>query len=426
MIIQLQMLNKILSTKDSSIISLNNLDAEFFSDYKQEFLFIKDHIDKYGNCPDMETFVAKFPEFDVIQVSEGLDYLVDALFDDRNKRYLAKIFNKVRDLLNNDKVDEAMKVYASATDSILKAKHIQSVDIIHNTQDRYKAYVDKIANYNQFYVKTGFKELDKVIGGWDRKEELATIVARTNMGKSWLLLKTAVAAAEQGLTVGLYSGEMSETKVGYRVDTLISHISNGALTHGVADIQNDYKKFLDGLSGKIKGSIKVMTPTMNGGPAGVTALRGFVEKENLDMLCIDQHSLLEDDRKARTSVERASNISRDLKNLQVLKKIPIISVSQQNRESTEAGIDTRNISQSDRIGQDSTIVIAFEQKDNVMTMHLIKSRDSARGSQLKYAIDLNRGIFNFIPVDGDATGGEGTQELKDEYEYAEDERGNVF
>ena len=112
--------------------------------------------------------------------------------------------------------------------------------------------------------------------------------------------------------------------------------------------------------------------------------------------------------------------------LQVLKKIPIITVSQQNRESTEAGIDTKNISQSDRIGQDSTIVIAFEQKDNVMTMHLIKSRDSARGSQLKYAIDLNRGIFNFIPVDGDATGGEGTQELKDEYEYAENERGNVF
>ena len=33
------------------------------------------------------------------------------------------------------------------------------------------------------------------------------------------------------------------------------------------------------------------------------------------MLCIDQHSLLEDDRNARNPVEKASNISKDLKNL---------------------------------------------------------------------------------------------------------------
>lgn len=61
--------------------------------------------------------------------------------------------------------------------------------------------------------------------------------------------------------------------------------------------------------------MKVITPSMINGPAGVSALRAFVEKESIDILFVDQHSLLEDDHHARNSVDRASNISRDLKNL---------------------------------------------------------------------------------------------------------------
>ena len=124
-------------------------------------------------------------------------------------------------------------------------------------------------------------------------------------------------------------------------------------------------------------------------------LRAFVERENLDILFIDQHSLLEDDRKARTPVEKASNISKDLKNLQVMKKIPIISVSQQNRTSTENGVGLEHIAQADRIGQDSTIVLFFEQKDGLGTLHLIKSRDSENMKKLTYLVDFNTGKFEY-------------------------------
>ena len=59
----------------------------------------------------------------------------------------------------------------------------------------------------------------------------------------------------------------------------------------------------------------------------------------------------------------------------MLKKIPIIAVSQQNREKTDNGATTANIAQTDRISQDSTILIFLEQKDNVLTLNLAKSRD---------------------------------------------------
>lgn len=418
--IQLQFLNYLLKTKDSSILLVNNLNEDFFSDYKNEYNFIINHLREYGNIPDSITFLNNFPSFDIIEVSESPDFLIDKLYEDKNTRVLASIFNKIKKHLMEGDIDKAMELYTSSTDVVLKAKHIEAVDILTNT-DRYEAYLQRCENFDKFYVKTGFKELDEIIGGWDREEELATIVARSNQGKSWILFKCAVAAVEQGLNVGIYSGEMSERKVGYRIDTLISNISNSSITKGDRQIQNEYKKHLDSLPNKYKGCLKVLTPNMIDGPAGVTSLRAFIEKENLDILFIDQHSLLEDDRHAKNPVEKASNISRDLKNLQVIKKVPIISVSQQNRNSTENGVGLEHVAQSDRIAQDSTIVIFFEQKDGIMTMHLIKSRDSVNMKDLKYSIDLNKGLFIYIPEEDNAIDGQGVEDLRKEFEEDEDE-----
>ena len=147
-------------------------------------------------------------------------------------------------------------------------------------------------------------------------------------------------------------------------------------------------------------------------------LEAFIEKEKLDILFIDQHSLMEDQRKAKDPVTRAANISKDLKNLQVLKRIPIITVSQQNRNMVDddSVIDVSHIAQADRIGQDSTVVVFLEQKNHVLTMHLAKSRDTGAGVKLKYAIDLDKGISQFIPNEDDALNGSACDELRNEFE----------
>lgn len=424
--IQLQYLNKCISSGDPSLITLNDLNREFFSDYVTEFEFIKNHINQYGKVPDRETFLSRFPEFDIIDVKENNKYLLDALYEDRNKRVLAKTFNKIREALGDDDINKATQLLTNANDKIASAKHMEAVDIF-NDVSRYDKYVERTQDISKFYIKTCFPELDEIIGGWDRQEELAVIAARTNVGKSWILLKTAAAAAEQGLRVGIYSGEMSETKVGYRLDTIMSHISNTKLIHGNAQVKDEYNKFLKDVKENLPGKIFVLTPVMLGGPAGVGALRAFIERYNLDMLCVDQHSLLVDDRGARNPVERASNISTDLKNLQVMKKIPIIAVVQQNREKNEDGRpDTTNISQSDKIGQDATCILFFESKEQkdskekISTLYLTKSRDSVNGKTLKYITNFDTGTMIFVPEETDAMDGAKCEELKNEFEETQE------
>lgn len=418
--IQEQVLNYILNTKDSSLIILNRLDDSFFPNYKNEWNYIVNHFNTYGVIPDKESFLNSFPDFDLINVNEPLQYLVDELYKEHQSNQLATTFNKVRKMLLDNKIEDAVDLYKKAYEDLAVGVPLTSVDILKDTS-RYDAYVERLTSFDKYYVRTGLPELDSIIGGWDREEELATIVARTNVGKSWLLLKFAVAAAEQGLTVGVYSGEMSERKVGYRIDTLIQHISNGALIHGSSSIQNDYKTYIENLPTRFKGKIKVLTPNMINGAAGVTTLRAFIEKDNLDILFIDQHSLLEDDRKAKNPVERASNISKDLKNLQVLKRIPIISVSQQNRSSTENGVGSEHIAQSDRIAQDSTIILFFEKhKDDnsLLDIDLVKSRDSVNGKKLTYKVDFNKGEFIYMSS--------GDEKLQTRYEDDDSEDDSVF
>lgn len=428
MISQEQVLNRILETKDYSLIALNNLSEDHFNAYKQEFNFIKNHYEAYGVVPDKTTFIKNFPDFNIFEVNEPNSFLIEQLISDYNMTYLAKSFNNIKKLLEDGKVDQATKYYQKAVENLQTGITLESIDILKDTH-RLDDYIKKTQNPNKYYISTGFPELDKIIGGIDREEELAVIVARTNLGKSMIAIKMALAAAAQGLTVGFYSGEMSENKVGYRVDTFISHINSGNLLHGNKLVQKEYEQYMSELPTKYTGSFKVLTPKMINGPATVDALRLFIEKEHLDILVVDQLSLLEDRNNAKVPFERAANISKDLKNLQVLKRIPIISVSQQNRTGLkdqdgkdEQQIDTTQLAMSDRIAQDATLIIGItrDKKDNsLMNLHVVKARDAAVGAKLTYKTDLGRGIWQYIPSADDVA--DQTTEYANRYEVKENQ-----
>ena len=405
MVSQNLILNKVLNTRDLSIITLNNLTEKYFFNYKAEFLFIVNHYQKYNVVPDKIVFLNNFPDFDLQEVNEPDNYLLESLYKDYNTSYLATRFNNIKKMLENDKTDEALKYFMDSAEEVHTGAAISCTDILHNTDDRYQAYLDRTNDYSKFYITTGFEELDRILGGWDRQEEYGLIVARTNTGKSFVAIKMAVAAAKQGLKVGYYSGEMTSRKVGYRVDTLLGNISNGALIHGNLDINLQYQNYIKSLPA-ITGKLLILTPNDIAGPADIPALRAFIEKEKLDILFIDQISLLEDARHGKTPVEKVSNISKDIKNLQVMSRIPIIAVCQQNRTKNEDGSqDTTQIAQSDRLGQDCTVALFLDRDKNnkdMLKIYIGKSRDSVVGSTLCYQVDFNNGHWNYVPSEEDS------------------------
>jgi KaiC/GvpD/RAD55 family RecA-like ATPase len=422
---QFQIINKILQTKDYSFITLNNLTTEYFFSYPTEFEFIKTHYDTYHTVPDRLTFLNSFPDFVIQDVNEPDNYLIEQLYNDYNQSYLASRFNGIKKLLEADDTAGATKFFLDSIEKLHIGSALQCTDIMTDTS-RYDRYLDMIANQSKYFISTGFPEIDKVITGIDRRNENMVIAARPGVGKSWLLLTIAAAASKQGLTVGIYSGEMSVDKVAYRIDTLLGKIDNRKISHGDLYYKDFYKNYLDSLGCSNYGPIKVLTPNDIAGPATVDALQAFVEKEHLDILFIDQYSLLEDNSRAKTTQEKVANISRAVKNLQVLKQIPIISVSQMNRTKNEdKSQDTTQIALSDRIGQDATVIIMLDKQDAEdinhkgsfkVTLNLVKSRDGGDGRKFNYLWDFNSGNYRYISNSDDGvTTEEDFEELENSY-----------
>ena len=427
---QFQVLNKILQTKDYSFITLNNLTADHFFNYKAEYEFIKTHYETYHTVPDRLTFLNSFPDFVIQEVNEPNNYLVEQLYNDYNQSYLASRFNMMRKLLEADDLQGATRYFLDSVENLHVGSALQCTDIMSDTS-RYERYLDACTNQSQYFISTGFPELDKIITGIDRRNENMVIAARTGVGKSMMLCAVAAAASKQGLCVGIYSGEMSVDKVAYRIDTLLGKIDNRKISRGDLYYKDYYKNYLDSLKCANYGPIKVITPNDIAGPATVDALQAFVEKEHLDILFIDQYSLLEDTSRARAEHEKVANISKAIKNLQVRKQIPIISVTQMNRTKNEdKSQDTTQIALSDRIGQDATVILMLDKQDTEdpnykgyykFTVNIVKSRDGGDGRKLDYLWDFNTGIYRYISNDNDGvTSEEDIEELENSYSVVAD------
>lgn len=431
-----------LEDRDYSVISTNNLTQDFFYSCQNEFNFIKNHYERYHTIPDIETFSDYFPEFRIYKVSEPITYLMEKLSEDYNKAMLGVRFNKIKELLEKGDTNKAMEYYLRAAENLRTVAAVQSTDMLTN-EHRKQLYIDKLEQKIAPFLGTGFRELDEAIGGIDPNEENMVIIARTGVGKSWILVKMAVAAFMQGLRVGIYSGEMSSDKVGYRIDTILAQeltqrgygtftlhnkeLNRGQNYKGTADTYERYFSAVKAFADTNGGAILVTEPSMIAGEPTVSALQSFIEKENLDILFIDQYSLLEDTSNAKALHEKVANISKDIKKLQVRKKKPIISVAQMNRSGQDSRdkegkkvkveFGTEQIGLTDRIGQDATIVLALSKNtlDNgnyELEILPLKARDGGEGKALCYNVDLDTGVFTFIPEEAKNAEGKSSDTAK--------------
>lgn len=397
-------------------IEENAITAEHFPKFPNEFTFIYNHCVTTGAVPSLLTFQTAFPAFPLIQynatISEPDSYLVKALIDNKNSQIMLESLNKARVFMEADDYQSVMLLMSQTNEKISLSSGISAKNIL-TDHSRLASYKERLKNKTQFFCPTGFQEIDDVTGGWDRINEYAVIAARPGVGKSWVLLKSAEAALAAGLRVGVFSGEMDSETVAYRFDAISSHISNWNMAHGGQKIEADYETYLRALPNKYKtasgaeSGLYILTPQEAGEAVGVSKLKAFIKKYNLNILLVDQQSLLIDDKKGKSSWEQASNKSIDLKALQITENIPIITVSQLNRDKNldEKGknqADTAQIAMSDRISQDASTIITISKEkqgdENILCLELLKTRASGgTNSKFKYVVDLDKGIFSYLP-----------------------------
>jgi replicative DNA helicase len=220
--------------------------------------------------------------------------------------------------------------------------------------DEYLIEIEKIINKTKSLsgVGSGFTTIDRMTGGW-QPQDLIIIAGRPSMGKTAVALALARGSAEINFPVALFSLEMSESQLTGRYLSSVSGRTNVELRAGKVDLME-----LGVQSSQIADLPIYIDDTPN---MSIMELRSKVKKlivrGGIKLVIVDYLQLMKADAGSRE--QEISQISRGLKIVAKEFNVPVIALSQLNRE-VEIRSDKKprlsDLRESGAIEQDADIV----------------------------------------------------------------------
>jgi replicative DNA helicase len=169
-------------------------------------------------------------------------------------------------------------------------------------------------------IATGFPSLDKILGGGMRRGDLVVLGGDVGSGKSAFSLAVAMRAAQRGLSVVFYSGEMSTERLLERALAIEGRVRIDDLRQGVT---NEAARASVGAAAV---RLRTQMPRFEVLPAGGTAaLRAQVNDAGLDLIVVDPLQWLA--RGGGNTEEDLADAIRQLKLLALEQHVPIFTTS---------------------------------------------------------------------------------------------------
>lgn len=212
-------------------------------------------------------------------------------------------------------------------------------------------------------VPTGFMELDRATGGW-QKSDLIIVAARPGMGKTAFTLALARnSSVDYKKPVAFFSLEMSGNQLVQRLISMESEIPAEKIRRGSLE-KHEFQQLTSKIDSLSKGQLFIDdTPGIN-----IFELRSkcrkLKQKHDIQMIIIDYLQLMSGTSEGKGGGNREqeiSQISRSLKGLAKELNVPVIALSQLSRATETRGGSKKpilsDLRESGAIEQDADIVI---------------------------------------------------------------------
>nr|YP_010448047.1 replication helicase subunit [Nitzschia dubiiformis]UTQ75528.1 replication helicase subunit [Nitzschia dubiiformis] len=252
-------------------------------------------------------------------------------------------------------------------------------------------------------LPSGFSNLDVLTQGF-QKSELIILAGRPSMGKTALSLNITLNSLKiSKLPVLFFSLEMSQEQIMYRLLAIETGISQTRLKNGQL-YKNDWIKFNKAI--KVFSKLPFFIDdspnlSINGIRSKIKQI--FIKQNELGLVIIDYLQLIQNlNIKNENRVQQISTITRLLKNLAREFNIPIIALSQLNR-NVENRVDSKptlsDLRESGSIEQDSDLVLLLYDgkyalsSDSIIELIIAKQRNGPIGT-VKFS--FNKKYIKFI------------------------------
>ncbi len=268
---------------------------------------------------------------------------------------LNKSYNTTADVENV--LDDAEHAIFEISENKIKPSFFPLKDII---KDSFKA-IEKLYEKKALItgITTGFEELDRITSGF-QKSDLVIIAGRPSMGKTALAINIAQnAAIEMGISVALFSLEMSKEQLAIRMLSSEARVDSQRLRKGFLG-ETDWPKLTTAAGRLSEASIFIDdTPAISALEMKAKSRRLKAEK-GLGLIVLDYLQLMRGRNMSLPREQEISEISRSLKALAKELDVPVVALSQLNRQ-VETRTDKRpfmaDLRESGAIEQDADVIL---------------------------------------------------------------------
>lgn len=306
-------------------------------------------------------------------------------------------------------VERAESLLLSVTDKRVRSTHSTIRDIM---DELYESLCEMAATGSDGGLRTGFPGLDRRTLGL-RAGQMVVIGARPGVGKTSLCLNLATNMAHDGVTVALFSLEMSKEEVGQRLLATRSGVSLSSIRSGKI-LQSEWQAILDSVSDIRELPILVDDATGTTVTEIRAKARRMLHGATCGVVIVDYLQLMSGGGRYESRATAVGEMSRGMKVMAKELGVPVIALSQLNRE-VEGRQNRRpqlsDLRESGSIEQDADIVILLdrsmtpqeaERKDRpdegVTSMIVAKNRSGPLGT-----VDLrfDGGTTRFVELEVD-------------------------
>lgn len=280
------------------------------------------------------SYLASLP--DAVPSAANLSYYLDFVFE---KFLLRKMIHTCTDVVAKvyDFEGEVDMLMDEVERDILKISEARVTGENDTIKDLVKKAITTIEEYHQRQgmltgVPTGFTDLDKMTSGL-HPGEMVVIAARPSMGKTSLAMNIAEhVSIDQKIPVGVFSLEMTSESLVLRMLCSRSRVNLRNIRDGFL-AERDFPK-LTGSAGKLANA-----PLFIDDSSGLSILqlrakaRRMHQQHGIKLFVIDYLQLLHSTaRRAENRQQEIADISNGIKSLAKELEVPIIVLSQLNRE----------------------------------------------------------------------------------------------
>lgn len=336
----------------------------------EEALKSKSVLDKVGGVEYLKALVKKLPTSAHIETYAAII---------REKSIMRKLINTSTKIIEqvhqsdegnvNDVLDKAETEIFGITSETKTNDGLTKIGPI--VSDMVELIYEKKNNNKIDYLLTGYKKLDERLGGL-QKSDLIVIAGRPSMGKTAFSMNVALnIVLKQEKKVGFFSLEMSAQQIALRMLSTLSTVSMQQIRTGDYESSSDNTKAVTSAITMMQECDFFVDETPSITPMDLRAKARRMKREHgVDLIIIDYLQLMGVTRSRNFDQNRVNEISEITRALKALAKeldIPVIALSQLNRD-VEKRNDRRpflsDLRESGSIEQDADIVM-FLYRDEV-------------------------------------------------------------